>query len=395
MLPPEIGSTALDAEETGRYARHLSLPELGVVGQRRLKAASVLCVGAGGLGSPLLLYLAAAGIGRIGLIDFDVVDASNLQRQVIHSTARIGEAKVHSARARMLELNPRCDVQVHREALSSANALERLASYDLVCDGSDNFSTRYLVNDACALLGLAWVYGAVFRFEGQASVFNHRGGPDFRDLLPEPPPAGAVPSCAEAGVVGVLPGLIGTIQATEAIKLIAGIGTSLSGRLLVLDALSMRFRELRLQPTPGREPIRELIDHARPCAGTPASSPEGGDGHPGIDVETLRRRLESATPAAPMLLLDVRSAEEVAAASLPGALNIPLAELEREASLSQLKRMSAAGTIHVVCKAGGRSTRALGLLRRHGIEGINVLGGMDAWLQRGWPVESAAPGARS
>jgi len=401
MLPPDISGTKLSSEECGRYARHLSLPELGPVGQRRLKASSVLCVGTGGLGSPMLLYLAAAGIGRIGLVDFDVVDASNLQRQVIHGSSWIGAAKVDSARARIWELNPRCDVRCHRLALSSDNALEMLADYDVICDGSDNFPTRYLVNDACVLLGLPWVYGSVFRFEGQTSVFNHEGGPDFRDLLPEPPPRDAVPSCAQAGVMGVIPGLIGMIQATETIKLITGIGRSLSGRLLVIDALSMRFRELKLQVSCSRAPIRNLIDYEQLCSGhNCSSSHEAEDGLRSISVESLRTLLKSpelardgktgsgrVRPATP-LLLDVRTVEETAAATIPGSLHIPLADLLNEAQLAELRQRSQRCTLYVFCKKGERSAQALRVLRGHGIEGVNVRGGFDSWLQHGWEVSS-------
>ncbi|MEN0066602.1 MAG: molybdopterin-synthase adenylyltransferase MoeB, partial [Myxococcota bacterium] len=254
-LPP------LTNAEVARYSRHLTLPEVGLEGQQRLKAGSVLCVGSGGLGSPLLLYLAAAGVGRIGIVDFDVVDESNLQRQILHGTGALGEKKVLSAARRIADLNPHVQVDVHDAALTSANALDLLEPYDIVVDGTDNFPTRYLVDDACSLLDKPNVYGSIYRFEGQASVFNVAGGPQYRDLYPEPPPPGLVPNCAEGGVIGVLPGIIGTIQATEAIKLLAGLGTSLSGRLLLFDALEMSFRELGLRRDPDRPVVTELIDY--------------------------------------------------------------------------------------------------------------------------------------
>ena len=272
MLPPDTTGIALSPDEVARFARHLILPEVGMEGQKRLKASSVLCVGTGGLGSPLLLYLAAAGVGRIGIVDFDVVDHSNLQRQVIHGTSWVGKPKIESAKARILEINPHCQVDLYETALSSENALEIVRPYDIVCDGTDNFPTRYLVNDACVLLGKPNVYGSIFRFEGQATVFNlDAESPNYRDLFPEPPPPGMVPSCAEGGVVGVLPGIIGVIQATEAIKVIAGIGEPLIGRFLIYDALRMKFRELKLRKDPdcpvcGTHPtVTTLIDYEEFC----------------------------------------------------------------------------------------------------------------------------------
>ncbi|MCP4972962.1 MAG: molybdopterin-synthase adenylyltransferase MoeB, partial [Prochlorococcus sp.] len=262
MHPDDKRDVDLSPEELARFSRHLSLPEVGMAGQKRLKAAAVLCVGSGGLGSPLLLYLAAAGVGRIGIVDFDLVDVSNLQRQVIHGTSWVGQPKTSSARSRILEINPHCQVDVFETALTSDNALEIIRPYDLVCDGTDNFPSRYLVNDACVILGKPNVYGSIHRFEGQASVFNlNSDSPNYRDLVPEPPPPGLVPSCAEGGVMGVLPGLIGLIQATEAIKIITDIGSPLDGRLLLVDALSMSFKELRLQQSQERVEIDRLIDY--------------------------------------------------------------------------------------------------------------------------------------
>jgi len=252
-------SVTLSKEEYERYSRHIILPEVGLEGQKKLKAAKVLCIGTGGLGSPLLLYLAAAGVGRIGIVDFDVVDASNLHRQIIHGTSWVGKPKIQSAKQRILEINPNCQVDLYETRLTAANALDIFAPYDIVVDGTDNFPTRYLVNDACVLTGKPNVYGSIFRFEGQATVFNYQDGPNYRDLYPDPPPPGLVPSCAEGGVLGVLCGVIGTIQATETIKIILGQGTTLSGRLLLYDALQMKFRELKLRPNPVRPVILSLI----------------------------------------------------------------------------------------------------------------------------------------
>ncbi|NER05140.1 MAG: molybdopterin-synthase adenylyltransferase MoeB, partial [Okeania sp. SIO3C4] len=259
MLNPNLEQVQLNTEEYQRYSRHLILPEVGLDGQKRLKAASVLCIGTGGLGSPLLLYLAAAGIGNIGIVDFDIVDHSNLQRQVIHGTSWVGKPKIESAKNRIHEINPHCQVDLYETRLSSENALDILKSYDVVVDGTDNFPTRYLVNDACVLLNKPNVYGSIFRFEGQATVFNYEGGPNYRDLYPEPPPPGMVPSCAEGGVLGILPGMIGVIQATETIKIVLGQGTTLSGRLLLYNSLDMTFRELKLRPNPVRPVIEKLI----------------------------------------------------------------------------------------------------------------------------------------
>ena len=307
--------STLSHDEIARYSRHLILPEVGVAGQERLKASSVLCIGTGGLGSPLLLYLAAAGVGRIGVVDFDVVDASNLHRQVIHGTASVGKRKVLSARDRIADINPFVQVDLYEEPFTSANALRIAEPYDVVVDGTDNFPTRYLVNDACVLLGKPNVYGSIFRFEGQASVFNHQDGPNYRDLYPEPPPPGLVPSCAEGGVLGVLPGIIGTIQATETLKILLGIGETLSGRLLLFDALQMSFRELRLRKSPDTPRIERLIDYEQFCGvsrthtsreETPMSSAGTFDR---ISVtEAARRLAEGWKP----FVLDVRTTAEAA-----------------------------------------------------------------------------------
>ena len=286
MLNPDLSKIQLTKEEYERYSRHIILPEVGLDGQKKLKAASVLCIGTGGLGSPLLLYLAAAGIGRIGIVDFDIVDQSNLQRQIIHGQSWVGKPKIESARNRILEINPYCQVDLYETRLSSENALDIVKDYDVVVDGTDNFPTRYLVNDACVLLNKPNVYGSIFRFEGQATVFNYQEGPNYRDLYPEPPPPGMVPSCAEGGVLGVLPGIIGTIQANETIKVILGTGNTLSGRLLLYNALDMTFRELKLRPNPVRPVIDKLIDYEQFC-GIPQAQQEAEKEKAGIAEMTV------------------------------------------------------------------------------------------------------------
>jgi molybdopterin/thiamine biosynthesis adenylyltransferase len=319
----EASDNGLDSQEIRRYSRHLLLPEVGLDGQKRLKAASVLLIGAGGLGSPAALYLAAAGIGRIGLVDFDVVDDSNLQRQIIHGTGDVGRPKLHSARDRILDMNPNVEVVLYERALDSSNALEILAGYDVIIDGTDNFPTRYLINDACVLLGKPNVYGSIFRFEGQASVFYAKEGPCYRCLFPEPPPPGTVPSCAEGGVLGVLPGIIGTLQATEALKLILGVGQPLVGRLLLYDALEMSFDEVKLRKNPecpvcGEHPtVTELIDYVQFCGLDAAEMLE-----PSWEItpSELNRKLRNGSQ---VVLLDVREPNEWNIAHLEGALLIP------------------------------------------------------------------------
>jgi adenylyltransferase/sulfurtransferase len=380
MLPPDTSGVQLSPDEVARFSRHLILPEVGMEGQKRLKAASVLCVGTGGLGSPLLLYLAAAGVGRLGIVDFDVVDSSNLQRQVIHGTSWVGKPKIESARHRILEINPHCRVELYNTALTSDNALEILASYDVVCDGTDNFPTRYLVNDACVLLDKPNVYGSIFRFEGQATVFNYEGGPNYRDLFPEPPPPGMVPSCAEGGVVGVLPGIIGVIQATETVKILTGIGTTLSGRLLLFDALRMSFRELKLRPSPERPVIDRLIDYQEFCgvAGAAPGQEEAGAVE-AITVQELKSLLDQG--GSDLVLIDVRNPPEAEIAVIPGAILIPLDRIESGEAVEEVRQLAEGKTLYIHCKMGGRSAKALIALQRHGIEGINVTGGIQAWSQ--------------
>ncbi|WP_448524829.1 molybdopterin-synthase adenylyltransferase MoeB [Parathermosynechococcus lividus] len=381
MLNPDLATIELTKDDYERYSRHLILPEVGVEGQKRLKAASVLCIGTGGLGSPLLLYLAAAGIGRLGIVDFDVVDSSNLQRQIIHGTSWVGKPKIQSAKQRILEINPYCQVDLYETRLSAANALDIAASYDIVVDGTDNFPTRYLVNDACVLLNKPNVYGSIFRFEGQATVFNYEGGPNYRDLYPEPPPPGLVPSCAEGGVLGILPGIIGVIQATETIKIILGKGTTLSGRLLLFNALEMTFRELKLRPNPERPVIDKLIDYEEFCGIRQAQAQEAAQmaDIPEMTVQELKQLLDSG--ATDYVLVDVRNPNEYEIAKIPGSVLVPLSEIENGTGIETVRQLVNGHRLLVHCKMGGRSAKALAILKQAGIEGINIKGGINAWSQ--------------
>jgi adenylyltransferase/sulfurtransferase len=369
----------LTPDELNRYSRHLLLPEVGMEGQQRLKAARVLCIGTGGLGSPLTLYLAAAGVGTLGLVDFDIVDASNLQRQILHFTSDIGRSKLDSAAEKLLALNPALHVVKHETRLTSANALDILKNYDIVADGTDNFPTRYLVNDACVLLGIPNVYGSIFRFEGQASVFATKDGPCYRCLYPEPPPPGLVPSCAEGGVLGILPGLLGIIQATEAIKLILGRGESLIGRLLLVDALALRFRELKLRKNPdcpicGTHPtITALIDYEQFCGIAPESKQENPvkNGIPQMSVKELKQRLDAGED---LLVLDVREPFEYRIANIGGTL-IPQGEVPQ-----RLAEIDPAQEIVVQCRSGSRSQRIAEFLASSGYTRVsNLAGGILAW----------------
>ncbi len=370
----------LTQSEIMRYSRHLIMPEVGMQGQLKLKAGKVLTIGAGGLGSPLALYLAAAGVGRIGIVDFDVVDLTNLQRQVLHSTATVGKPKIQSARDRLLALNPEIQVDVHETKLTSGNALEILKDYDIVVDGTDNFPTRYLVNDACVLLGKPNVYGSIFRFEGQASVFGTKEGPCYRCLYPEPPPPGLVPSCAEGGVLGILPGTIGVIQATETVKLLIGAGEPLIGRLLLFDALQMRFRELKLRKDPNcpicgkNRTIHKLIDYDQFCGVThqpQPSMPTDWEIDP-IELKQLLDRNEA------LYLLDVREPHEWDICRIPGAHLIPLGQVA-----ARMSELNSADNIVAYCKSGGRSGKAVELLRNSGFRRIkNLKGGILAWADK-------------
>jgi adenylyltransferase/sulfurtransferase len=378
----------LTPQEIARYSRHLIMPEVGVDGQRRLKAASVLCIGAGGLGSPAALYLAAAGVGRLGIVDFDAVDFSNLHRQILHGTPDVGRPKLQSARDRLTAINPEITIETYETALTSNNALDLFRGYDVIVDGTDNFPTRYLVNDACVLLGTPNAYGSIFRFEGQASVFAAPGGPCYRCLYPEPPPPGLVPSCAEGGVLGVLPGVIGTIQATEAIKLILGTGQPLVGRLLLYDAFTMRFRELKLRRNPecpvcgDRPTVRALIDYDQFCGVAPAAA--AADPIPETTVQELKARLDRGDR---VFVLDVREPNEYQISRIAGSTLIPLGELPKR--LAELPTGADAPDIVVHCKMGGRSAKAVRQLLDKGFARVhNLKGGILEWIDRIDPAQA-------
>ncbi len=373
----------LSPDEVRRYSRHLILSEVGMDGQRALKGARVLCIGAGGLGSPAAMYLAAAGVGTIGIVDFDVVDLSNLQRQLLHGTTDVGRSKLASAKDRLHSLNPNVHVEPYEVALSSANALDLFKDYDVILDGTDNFPTRYLVNDACVLLGKPNAYGSIFRFEGQASVFATKGGPCYRCLYPEPPPPGLVPSCAEAGVIGVLPGIIGTIQATETVKLILGVGEPLIGRFLVYDALRMRFRELKLRRDPecpvcGDNPtVRELIDYDQFCGVGPAAAEAVDNGGMAtnmteMSVLELKAALDRGDE---LVVVDVREPQEYQISRIDGSVLIPLGEIpQRHAEIDRTR------LVVCQCRSGVRSAKAAAFLRSAGFQRVvNLTGGILAW----------------
>ncbi len=378
----ENGSIALNHEEILRYSRHLLIPEVGLSGQKKIKAASVLVIGTGGLGSPVALYLAAAGVGRIGLVDYDRVDSSNLQRQVIHGTSQLGELKVDSARQRMLDINPDIQVDVYNEPFTSANAMQIAKDYDILIDGTDNFPTRYLSNDVSVLLGKPNVYGSIYRFDGQVSVFDAREGPCYRCLFPEPPPPGLVPSCAEGGVLGVLPGTIGTLQATEALKLILGIGETLNGRLLLFNALDMSFDFVNLRKNPDckicspNPEVTELIDYEEFC-GVPGHDHEEGSAGGDWDIEAVQLA-EQLDQGQPIHLLDVREPHELEISRLDGADLIPLGQLA-----ARLSELDSAEEMVVFCKGGTRSARALELLASAGFRKVkNLKGGINAWARQ-------------
>jgi sulfur-carrier protein adenylyltransferase/sulfurtransferase len=393
---PSIAGGSLDVEvekeiqlskdEINRYSRHLIMPEVAMEGQKKLKAASVLMIGAGGLGSPLGLYLAAAGVGRIGIVDFDLVDFTNLQRQIMHGTKDVGRSKLDSARERLGDVNPHVQIDTYETALSSENALDLFKDYDIIVDGTDNFPTRYLVNDACVLTGKPNVYGSIFRFEGQASVFYAKEGPCYRCLYPEPPPPGLVPSCAEGGVLGILPGIIGVIQAAETVKLIIGKGEPLIGRLLLFDALRMKFREMKLRKDPAcpicseKATIKKLIDYNEFCGVTPqpataAQSKEATVNEFEITPKELKERLDRGDE---VFVLDVREPHEYQICKLEGSTLIPLGELPK-----RMHELDSAREMIVHCKLGGRSAKAVDLLRQAGFKKIkNLTGGIDAWAQQ-------------
>jgi adenylyltransferase/sulfurtransferase len=375
-----LAEAVLSNDEILRYSRHLIMPEVGMAGQQKLKAARVLCIGAGGLGSPLALYLTAAGVGTLGIVDFDVVDYTNLQRQILHTTADVGRRKLDSAADKLKAINPFLNLRTFDTKLTSANALELFREFDIVADGTDNFPTRYLVNDACVLTGKPNVYGSIFRFEGQASVFATEDGPCYRCLYPEPPPPGLVPSCAEGGVLGILPGLIGVIQATETIKLILGQGDSLVGRLLLVDALGMKFRELKLRKNPDcpacgtHRTITELIDYEQFCGIRGEEAPVYGGDLPVISVEELKKKLDAK---ADIFILDVREPHEYQICNLKGYL-IPLGDLPKRVS-----ELDSSREIIAHCKMGGRSAKAVAFLKQAGFTKVhNLTGGITAWAER-------------
>ncbi|MFM8655238.1 MAG: molybdopterin-synthase adenylyltransferase MoeB [Verrucomicrobiota bacterium] len=372
----------LGPPEMRRYARHLIMPEVTVEGQRKLKAARVLAIGTGGLGSPLLAYLAAAGVGRLGIVDFDRVDESNLQRQIIHRQTTIGHPKVESAKRTILEINPHIEVETHEVALRSDNALELFRPYDVIVDGTDNFPTRYLVNDACALLGKPNVYGSIFRFEGQCTVFWADQGPCYRCLYPEPPPPGSVPSCAEGGVLGILPGVIGVLQAIETVKLILGIGDVLIGRLLLFDALKMRFREMKLRKNPEcpmcgkHRTITGLIDYEQFCGAPAREGPVHQEAPkvPEITCVDLKKKIDAKKP---FVLIDVREPHEFQISRIPGSTLIPLGDVPK-----RWQEIPSDKEIVIHCKAGIRSAKALLFLQQQGYKNlVNLKGGIDAWAE--------------
>jgi molybdopterin/thiamine biosynthesis adenylyltransferase/rhodanese-related sulfurtransferase len=372
----------LSHSEILRYSRHLLMPEVGLEGQRKLKAASVLVIGTGGLGSPVAMYLAAAGVGHIGLVDYDVVDYSNLQRQVIHGTSGLGTLKVESARQRMLDINPDIEVEVYNEPFTSENAMRIAEDYEVLIDGTDNFPTRYLINDVSVLLGKADVYGSIFRFEGQVSVFDAREGPCYRCLFPEPPPPGMVPSCAEGGVLGVLPGTIGTLQATEALKLILGIGEPLIGRLMLYNALDMSFEFVNLRKNPkckicGPEPeVTELIDYEEFC-GVPGHDHDEGEVGGGWDITATELADRLRNDGQHIKLIDVREPHELEISKIEGAKLIPLGQLA-----ARMSELDSADEIVLFCKSGTRSARALELLASAGFRKMkNLKGGINAWAR--------------
>jgi len=369
----------LSNDEILRYSRHLIMPEVGMEGQQKLKAAKVLCIGAGGLGSPLALYLGAAGVGTLGIVDFDVVDYTNLQRQIIHTTDDVGRKKLDSAADKLKAINPFLNLRLFETKLTSAIALELFREFDIIADGTDNFPTRYLVNDACVLTGKPNVYGSIFRFEGQASVFATEEGPCYRCLYPEPPPPGLVPSCAEGGVLGILPGLVGVIQATETIKLILGVGDSLVGRLLLVDALGMKFRELKLRKNPDcpacgkHRTITKLIDYEEFCGIRGQEEPAGND-VPAITVEDLKRKLDAK---ADIFVLDVREPHEYQICNLKGYL-IPVGDLPK-----RVNELDSSREIIAHCRSGVRSAKAVNFLRRSGFKKVyNLTGGILAWADK-------------
>jgi molybdopterin/thiamine biosynthesis adenylyltransferase/rhodanese-related sulfurtransferase len=385
-LPPLVEpGPPLSRAELDRYSRHVLLPDVGAVGQRRLRAARVAVIGAGGLGSPILTYLTAAGVGTIGVVDFDVVEESNLQRQIVHGVDDIGRPKVDSAVSAVRRIDPTLDIRAIPVRLTSANALGVLSGYDLVLDGTDNFATRYLVNDACVLLGIPYVWGSVFRFEGQVSVFWATHGPQYRDLFPTPPPPGSVPSCGEGGVLGVVCAVVGSLMATEAVKLICGIGEPLLGRVLTYDALRAGFRTLSVRPDPTAAPVTGLVDYEQWC-GTRAAAVPDPDRGTRVTVDELERLRGGRDE---LTLVDVREQTEHELGVIPGSLAIPLGRLTDEESLAELRTAAASGPVVLYCASGVRSARGVDTLAGHGVPAAGLDGGFTAWTRSGGAAQGA------
>ncbi len=368
----------INSEELKRYARHLTLPEIGITGQKKLKKSSVLIIGSGGLGSPVLLYLAAAGIGKIGIVDSDVVEDSNLQRQIIFGCNSIGQAKTSSAKKRILDINPYCEVKTYETLLTNKNSLDIIKPFDIICDCTDNFPSRYLINDSCLILKKPFIYGSVDRFEGQVTVFNlNSSSPNYRDLVPNPPPLELIPSCSEAGVLGVMPGIIGLLQATEVIKIITGIGETLNGRLLVINVLKMQFKELNLTSNPKQKKISSLIDYQDFCS---QSSSIYWDESENISVQEINQLMKSGIKD--FVIIDVRNEIEHKEFSIPYSKLIPLEKIKNGEAIGELKDISAKKKLYIHCKTGARSKQALLVLKKFGIEGKNIIGGIKAWKEQ-------------
>jgi len=377
MHPKDKKFSTLSSDELERYSRHMCMPEIGESGQTKLKSSSVLCVGCGGLGSPLLMYLAAAGIGNIGIVDSDLVEKSNLQRQVIHGTDWLKRPKVESAKARILAINPHSNVETFNKMLTKENALEIIRPFDLICDCTDNFQSKFLINDASVILKKPNIYGAVSKFEGHSTIFNlHENSPNLRDLIPEPPPQNLLPSCSDAGVIGILPGLIGLIQATEVIKVITNIGQPLDGRLLVFDGLKMRFKELKLEKDIDQAPIKELTNYKK----TDSNERIGPSSIEQITVKELKKLLNKEYSE--LMLIDVRTRLEAKIESIEKSILIPLKNIENGQDIQKIKRLSSNKKLYIHCKSGSRSTKAIEILQKHGINAINVIGGIDEWKKR-------------
>ncbi len=374
MHPKDKNFSTLSSDELERYSRHMCLPEIGESGQKKLKSSSVLCVGCGGLGSPLLMYLAAAGIGNIGIVDSDLVEKSNLQRQVIHGTDWLKRPKVESAKARILAINPHSNVETFNMMLTNENALGIIRPFDLICDCTDNFQSKFLINDASVILKKPNIYAAVSKFEGHSTIFNlNKNSPNLRDLIPEPPPQNLLPSCSDAGVIGILPGLIGLIQATEVIKIITKIGQPLDGRLLVFDGLKMRFKELKLEKDIDQDPIKELTNYKK----TDSNKRIGTSSIEHITVKELRKLLNKEYSE--LILIDVRTQLEAKIESIEKSILIPLKNIENGQDIEKIKRLSSNKQLYIHCKSGSRSTKAIEILQKHGIDAINVIGGIDEW----------------